>query len=252
MTKVTVLDRLLEHADAAHEIHPHLKRMILAATQSALLRIAPDSFYKKCQGAAAAIFMILRTLRIRSTICGGTVSWLYGGIDEQGVAWQSRCGFWSQNPELPTPHAWVVTEYGGLVDLTCSYFHHIFDAQRKGLRSRDVLPMIWMKTENLNALPALRYNATTRFDNLDLDNCDDLARSLVGHALTSFWGQPWIDAVLQPGVDPESFSSNMVPNLENAVLDGPQSLEQLRHENGWVARNSQLPSALTLAMSPSR
>jgi len=251
MTQSRLLDRLIKESFQQREIHPYLKRMVLAATQSALRQVSPDKYINKCQGAAAAIFMLLRSLRIRSTICGGTVSWLYGGIDQNGMAWESRCGFWSNNPELPTPHAWVVTEFGGLVDLTCSYFHHVFDAQRKGLRSHDVLPMIWMKSENLNALPSVQYNVTAQYDQIDLASCDKGARQVVGTALSYFWGQQWIESEVQSDAEVEKIISTIpIPPLENSVLEGPRSLEQLRQVNGWVARNSAMPSGMTLAMSP--
>src|SRR5262245_36516071 len=103
VTKSRLLDHLLDESRTNRELDPHLKRMILAATQSALQQVVPDTYYKKCHGAAIAIFMLLRTLRIRANIVGGSVSWLYGAVNANGVAKQARCGFWSQNPNLPTP-----------------------------------------------------------------------------------------------------------------------------------------------------
>jgi hypothetical protein len=250
VTKSRLLDRLLDESRKNREIHPYLKRMILSATQTALRKVVPDSYYKKCQGAAAAIFMILRSLRIQSSIFGGSVSWLYGAVDENGVARQSRCGFWSQNPALPTPHAWVVTEYGSLIDLTCSYFHYVYEENEKNLQSRDVLPIIWMKTENLTALPALRYSPAAKFQDIDLQQCDELARQVVGLALAAFWGHPSLETDLPPDADPEVVVQKNVPDLGNEVLDGPQSLERLRQSNGWVARNCSEPSSNALAMSP--
>ncbi|MFL5329397.1 MAG: hypothetical protein ACJ8C4_10830 [Gemmataceae bacterium] len=247
-----LLDHLLKESHAKREIHPQLKRMILAATQTALRSVVPDNYYQKCQGAAAAIFMILRTLRIRSTICGGTVSWLFGGVDKNGVAWQSRCGFWSHNPNLPTPHAWVITEFGGLVDLTCAYFDRVIQATRQGMQSHDILPMIWMKTENLEKLPTVQYNMTAKFDDINLDACDELARRVVGTALAAFWGKAWIEAVIPADMDPEKVIGqiNFDTLSDASILDGPKSLEELREINDWVARNSPMPGANALAATP--
>ena len=251
VTKSRLLDRLLEESRTNGELHPHLKRMILAATQSALQQVVPDSYFKKCQGAAVAIFMLLRTLRIALSIVGGSVSWLYGAVSANGVATQARCGFWSQNPDLPTPHTWVVTEFGGLIDLTCSYFHHVYEEKKKNLLSRDVLPIIWMKTENLAALPSLKYIPAKKFGTVDLDECDELARQVVRIASAEFWSQPWLDADVQSDADAASMASQFrLPELGNEMLDGAPSVERLRQSNGWVAARFAAPSAQALTMRP--
>ncbi len=251
MSKSSLLDCLVAESRRRQQIHPHLKRMVLAAAQTALKQVTPDDYFRKCHGAAAAIFMILNTLRIRSNIFGGTVSWLYGGVDANGTEWQSRCGFWSHNPGLPTPHAWVVTEFNSLIDLTCAYFHQTHGSAQKGFQSYDVLPMIWMQTEHLQQLPSLTYTATAQFDSVNLEHCDEPARRVIGDALAAFWGQPWITAMVETNDDLEAALKKIrLPEVDNAtILDG-QNIESLRAINAWVARNSAVPTASTLTMSP--
>jgi hypothetical protein len=239
VTQTGHLDRLLRQSYEHHEVQPELKRLVIRATHAALREVVPDKYYEKCHGAALATFMILRTLRVRSVICGGTVSWMFGGVDAAGQAFQTRCGFWSPNPALPTPHAWVVTEFGGLVDLTCSYFHMAFRDSLAGARNHDVIPMIWMKTEHLAALPAVQYATAAQFSNVDLRRCDDLARRLVGQALMEFWGDTELAALLEPEAGAGEPSSTRAQDL--LLLDGPTRLEGLRGLNSWVDRNSRLP-----------
>jgi hypothetical protein len=251
VTKSRLLDHLLSESRKNCELHPYLKRVILATTQAALQHVVPESYHKKCHGAAIAIFMLLRTLRIRAAIMGGSVSWLYGTVSANGVASQTRCGYWSQNPNLPTPHTWVVTEFGGLIDLTCSYFHRVHNETEKSVQSRDVLPIIWMKTENLAALPSLRYAPAARFETVDLDQCDELARDVVRNALVNFWSQPWLEIEVPADGDTTGVAGLMqLPDLGNEMLDGAPTLERLRQSNGWVARNCAAPSAHALTMRP--
>jgi hypothetical protein len=234
------LDRLINQSYEQRELHPLLKRMVIGAIHAALRKVTPDKYHEKCHGAALATFMLLRTLRIRSVICGGTVSWLFGGVDAKGVPWQSRCGFWTPNPDLPTPHAWIVTEFGGLVDLTCSYFHLTLRDTLEGLKSHDVIPVIWMKTEHLTALPALQYSASARYRSVDLERCDELARLLVGQALTAFWGNRALEELLEPPTETAAAPDwQTSPDEGLVMLDSPVRIEELRRRNSWVARNSQ-------------
>jgi len=245
-------DRLIDDSYQQNELHPTIKRMILRAATSALHQVTPDSYHQKCHGAALSVFMILRTLRIRSIICGGTVSWLFGGIDQTGTTWQTQCGFWAPNPDLPTPHAWVLTEFDGLVDVTCAYFHHtLAQSLLDGTKAHDVIPMIWTKTEHLRSLPALRYEVSAKFRKVDLERCDELARQMVGRALINFWTTQMVENLLEPGTNGEEQLGNLTaPELDIPILDGLQTIEALRQQNSWVARNSKLPTSEGLITPP--
>ncbi|MBX7103023.1 MAG: hypothetical protein K1X57_03010 [Gemmataceae bacterium] len=247
-----VLDRLLRESYANSELHPILKRMVLRSTVAALRHVTPENYAEKCHGAALAIFMVLRSLRIRSTIVGGTVSWLFGGVDTAGLAWQTRSGFWSHNPALPTPHAWLVTEFGGLVDLTCSFFHMTWGRDQPGQLALDQIPIIWLKTEHLAKLPNLQYTPTARFRAVDLHNCDEMARQSVGRALMTFWGDPAMNALMEPSVEPETVLASLESReqLDMTILDSPQALERLGSHNTWVARNSVASNDHGLAAPP--
>jgi hypothetical protein len=237
-TRTRQIDRLIHESYERHDVHPVLKRLVVRATHSALREVVPDKYYEKCHGAAIATFMILRTLCVRSVICGGTVSWMFGGIDAEGRPFQNRCGFWSPNPNLPTPHAWVVTEFGSLIDLTCSYYHMTFRDSIGGIKDHDVIPMIWMKTEHLTELPAVQYATAARFSNINLRGCDELARRLVGQALMEFWSDPAVEQLIEVDGGPEHRPGDAADLL---LLDDPIRLEDLRASNSWVARNSRLP-----------
>jgi hypothetical protein len=240
-----LLDQLVRESYEQNDLHLWLKRMVLQATESSLRKVSPDKYFEKCHGAAIAMFMILRTLRIRSMICGGTVSWLFGGIDATGANWQSRCGFWTPNPALPTPHAWLVTEFGSLVDLTCSYFPLAFAPRApKNVQAFDTIPMIWMKTEYLSALPAVQYSAQAHFRNVDLDGCDDTAQQLVGRAVSSFWGNRLMMNLLESRPESRARALTEPPTLDEGILlDGPKRIDELKRSNAWVARNSRVPKS---------
>ncbi len=247
-----LLDWLVKESFSRRDFHPALKRMVLRAVLSSLRKNCPESYAEKCHGAALALYMILRTLRIRSTICGGTVSWLFGGIDMAGTPWQTKCGFWTPNPEVPTPHAWLITEFGGHVDLTCSFFHMTYSQNLQDSQQYDLIPMIWTKSEHLATIPNLQYKVLSRFGTVDLNGCDELARQTVGQALTDFWGDRAIDILLQTCTEPEALISQLhFPDLnDDLILDGPSKLDILRDRNSWVARNCSAPAATMLARPP--
>lgn len=236
------LDRLLQESYEHRELHPILKRLVLRAADSALKQVVPDTYFQKCHGAALAMFMILRTLRIRSVIVGGKVSWLFGGEDHCGESREMRCGFRNPNPQLPSPHAWLLTEFGSVVDLTCSYFHHVLGQDITQFRKHDVIPMIWTKSENLTRLPNVKYESTARFRKVDLEACDELARQVVGKALVSFWGTQLTNELLEPDSQCQPDLANIpLPDFESVpIIDSPDSLEQLKRTNSWVIRNSQI------------
>jgi len=230
------LEQWIQASHAQKELHPRLKKMVLRAAEAALRQVVPDNYHEKCHAGAIAVFEILRSLGIRCQICGGTVSWLFGGVDAAGTAWQTRCGFWSPNPNLPTPHAWVVTEFGGIVDLTCSYFHQTFADSLTACRTHDVIPRIWMKADCLGSLPGVQYAPVARYSRVDLDRCDELARQVVAAAVAAFRAE---------AEGPANGDADEPP-----VLDGLASLEELRRVNAWVARNSRSPSFQALSKPP--
>src|SRR5262249_20243177 len=143
----------------------------------------------------------------------------------------------------PTPHAWVLTEFDGLVDLTCAYFHRTLQSSLlRGTQTHDHIPMIWMKTEHLRSLPAIHYEAVAKYRKVDLERCDELARQMVGRALINFWTTQTVENLLEPtATDQAQYTNFSVPELEVPILDGPQTIEQLRQQNSWVARNSTVP-----------
>jgi hypothetical protein len=207
--------------------------MVLQSARIALRQEAPDNYFEKCYGASLSIFMILRTLRIRSEVCGGTVSWQYGGVDNSGAPWQSKCGFWTPNPNLPFPHAWLLTEFGELVDLSCSFFHVTGVRPMGQSLSHDAIPMIWMRMDDFSALPSLQYIPTARFDSVDLNSCDELARRTVATSMLTFWGEA------SPGVSCCPIkNSGDVDAESDTLLDGPAAIDKLRENNSWVRRNS--------------
>lgn len=234
------LDRLTRESYERREAHPWLKRLVLRSTRTALQSVTPDDCFGKCQTAAVSLFTLLRSLGINSVICGGSASWLYGGIRRDGTPWEVECGFTAHPSDMPVPHLWLLTEFGAVVDVTCSFFHLSFGHELRQLANHDTLPMIWMKVEHFALLPHVRYAETTRFNNVDYNQSDDIGRRVLAAAQDSFH-QATLSLLSQPPQE---------PMIEADLLDGLASLESLQQSNSWVARNSGRPTAVPLLRSP--
>jgi len=234
-----LFDQLVDESRKRWRTHPQLKRLMLKSAHMAMQGDSTKDYRHKGRHAAIALFMILRSLRIRSAVVGGSVSWRFGGISSNGEPWESRDGFRTPDLTIPTPHCWLITEFGELVDLACSYFHLSLGKAIQSAQQHDVVPMIWMATEDLIALPSVQYEASTNQQTIDMEHCDSETRSIVSRALTYFWGSRVMESFLQKAMvaDLAELSDEALTFNDELLLDGPSSIEIHLSRNSWVKRN---------------
>lgn len=180
------LTQLIRDSHRRKAVHPHLKLLVLRATDAALRQEIPDKYFEASYAAAVAMYGLLRSLAIRSTICGGGVQCLSSGVDNEG---KPTCGVGDLGtvlPGRPILDHWLRTEFGEIVDLTCSFFRITIEPRLTGIRSLDVFPAVWLMESELAALRSVHYSAWIRTTYLNLNCCIDPVKRLVATATSMF------------------------------------------------------------------
>lgn len=124
------LQKQLEKSKTERSTSDFLRQLVLKIVDGALRAEYGDNYSMRCLQSSEGIRLLLESFGIRSYLVKGAVC--FAQVHPSGFRYE---GFWDQDP-----HAWIMTEFVELVDLTVSQLHiHPASADCDS----DHLPAIW-------------------------------------------------------------------------------------------------------------
>ena len=209
MVESPYLSKAIKETKKRNSTSYYIKHGVLLSVDYALCLVYGKNYSMKCFQSSLAIQYLLELIGIHSQVHGGAAC--FGRALENECCTIGWSGFWGDET-----HAWVVTEFRELIDLTISQLH----IHPKSQTQDEAVPIIWYS-------PIDKFPVIIRYEP---------SGEAKGKLLPQEWAEVDKLKVLAQERFEKYFQSPLLePNLPAPLLTGPESLQRLHNAgNRWL------------------